>query len=757
MSGDGPKTRLPELAFARSAATPGQGKIQFYDGHFPALTSGAYKITAKQSVALDSAPPYEATREFEIAGPRFTLDAAVAETAFPPDRGNGEYDEELPFVVLSDPSLPWERSIVPGGLAPTPAKPTPWLALAVFAEGEIELQPGTGSPLATISVRDLLSFDDEILGPQIDKATLSEAELESACKAITVPGPNFAAAMPNLEDLASLAHCRAVNTDGEEALLSVLLANRLPKAAGKPLRFHAHLVSLEGFHDYLGPSGKPLPAKVRLASLLAWSFVSQPKAAVDFKALIEGLIAHQQPTAALRLTPAASKQLPEPAAARIADGYAPLPLAIGAGEKSFAWYRGPFSPVVPQPLPEVGEPAVGVSEAGSADALAIYLAEQGLFDLSYAAAWNMGRQLALADAKFTQAMARLRRQARSELGQLAQRMSAPHLAGVEPAGLLARDAARSRFAEQVAGGLASRWTEALAGARSGAAAPASAVRQERPRRRATVAPREALAQPAAAAALGDALEALLQPVGAWLAKLSLLGSVPFSHLVPSASMLPPESIRFFYVDRDWIAALLAGATSIGVEGTADVAILASLRPRLAKIVAEKGGLGLEGAPSASGVLIRSQLVSAWPSLVVQGSSTATGEGTTVPLENLRDDRPGPAVRLCIFKGVPEQVTLAEPYRSLRFGVQDNKIAPRYVSATGPIGAKIPGKGEVEPKIRPPAAGSTGGVLEIAPLVTKLAEATGVPAAEFKAGDMAIQMVSAPELQAFPWPAAKGAQ
>jgi hypothetical protein len=754
VSGDGTKTDLPALAFARSAGTPAAGEIQFYDGHFPALTSGTYKITAKQSVALDSAKPYEATQEFEIAGPRFTLDPGVAETTFPPDSGNGEYDEELPFVVLADPSLPWERSIVPGGPAPTAEEPTPWLALALFAEGEVELQPGTSSPLATISVKELLTSSDEVLGPQIKRAELSEAELKSACQAITVPGRVFTAAMPNLEELPSLAHCRAVNAGEGEALLSILLANRLPQASGKPLRFYAHLVSLEGFHDYLGPNGKPLPAKVRLASLLSWSFVSQPKAAVDFEALVESLIAHQKPTAGLALSAPEDKPLPEPAAGRIGDGYAPLGLTSGAGEQSFAWYRGPFSPVVPQALPEVGEPPVAASEARSADALAIYIAEQGLFDLSYAAAWNAGRQLALADAKFTQAMARLRRQARGALGQLAQRMSAPHLAGAEPAALLAGGAARSRFAEQVGSGLASRWTEALAGARAGEAAPAAAGRVERPRQRAAVHPRDALAQPATATALGDALEELLQPVGAWLAKLSLLGSVPFSHLVPNAAMLPPESVRFFYVDRDWIDTLLAGATSIGVEAAADVALLKSLRPRLAQIVAEKGGLGLEGAPRASGMLIRSQLVSAWPSLVVQGSVTEAGSTTAVPLENLRDDRPAPAVRLCIFKGVPERVTLAEPYRGLRFGTEEGTIAPRYVSAAGPTGGQIPDGEKVAPSFREPQAKATGGVLEIVPLVQAMAKATGVDPAGFRAGDLAIQLVSAPELQAFPSAIAK---
>ena len=42
----------------------------------------------------------------------------------------------------------------------------------------------------------------------------------------------------------------------------------------------------------------------------------------------------------------------------------------------------------------------------------------------------------------------------------------------------------------------------------------------------------------------------------FLARLRLLHGVPFSYLVPDANLLPPESIRFFYIDRAWTDALV---------------------------------------------------------------------------------------------------------------------------------------------------------------------------------------------------------
>ena len=67
------------------------------------------------------------------------------------------------------------------------------------------------------------------------------------------------------------------------------------------------------------------------------------------------------------------------------------------------------------------------------------------------------------------------------------------------------------------------------------------------------------------AAIQSSLEAVLVPeqISKWLGRLRLLKGVPFNYLVPDERMLPPESIRFFYLDINWIDSLLDGAFSIG--------------------------------------------------------------------------------------------------------------------------------------------------------------------------------------------------
>jgi hypothetical protein len=106
----GPGTSdLPALAFARTPSAPPLGSIQFYDGYFPALDAGKYTIGLNQTVAAPSGtqPPYGTSRDFEVVAPEFAVDPTVVRTAYPPAGATGVYDQQLPFVVLGDPSLPW--------------------------------------------------------------------------------------------------------------------------------------------------------------------------------------------------------------------------------------------------------------------------------------------------------------------------------------------------------------------------------------------------------------------------------------------------------------------------------------------------------------------------------------------------------------------------------------------------------------------------------------------------------------------------
>ncbi len=763
--------RPPKLAFSRLAAPPPAGTIQFYDGYFPALLPGSYTIGITHTITPlppQNAIAYEVGQSFVVMAPQFTLDPGLVQMQYPPPGGGDCYGADLPFLTMTDPALPWERALAAGGAAAgnAPANPLPWMALVLLADDEVILPRNANNPVVTSTVRGVIEPDPfgAVLKPDISPSSVAASLLDTRCQTVVIPGDVFAAVMPTLADLPFLAHCRAVNTPDEaQALLSVVLANRLPLATGGPRRYYAHLVSLEGFAAYLGPAARPIPQgpggrtmNVQMVSLFNWTFVSLPQTGLDFEQLMGGLIASEASSPVLALPPAAVGNLPEPVQGRIQDGYSALTFVTGAGEESFAWYRGPFSPVVPQPLPPVGAPGVPVGQARTADALMIYLAEQGLFDLSYAAAWNIGRALGLADAAFAQAVRQLGLAAGRALGRLTQRLVMPHFARENDlAGLLAPDATRARFKRLIGEGLGRRWTAAV---KAGRGAAGSAAVRRGARARARLHPRDVLARPDVQRALAEHVGSLIEPIVTWLVDLILLYPVPFSHLVPDGRMLPAESVRFFYVDSAWLEALIAGALSIQIRTGRDLAIHQVLRPAIDAAVATRlrqhavrGAPrgATDGPPQLTGVLIRSQVVSRWPALAVSASVGGA------PLPVVRDDRPAPYVRLTLFDGIPDTVRLAEPYQGLRFGIEDNGVAARYVTASGPTGEQIPdvfvppaGEQFIDVFCRPPVGQATGGVIEVATLAAALVTATGAPADTFGAGNFALQMVKAPEMQPF---------
>jgi hypothetical protein len=173
----------------------------------------------------------------------------------------------------------------------------------------------------------------------------------------------------------------------------------------------------------------------------------------------------------------------------------------------------------------------------------------------------------------------------------------------------------------------------------------------------------------------------------FLARLRLLSGVPFSYLVPDAELLPPESIRFFYVDRRWTDAVVQGALSVGTITTADRAQLESVYPEIRKDVDEAervvrtphGEERLEGAGGAiTGFLLRSRAVSGWPGLhvrayrrdvVADDALTTEAESNPERLKVLRMERLAPAVLLVLFDGVPEVVHIEEPRQGIQFGAR----------------------------------------------------------------------------------------
>lgn len=167
----------------------------------------------------------------------------------------------------------------------------------------------------------------------------------------------------------------------------------------------------------------------------------------------------------------------------------------------------------------------------------------------------------------------------------------------------------------------------------------------------------------------------------FLARIRLLYGVPFNHLVPDSRLLPPESVRFFYIDRNFTDRLVDGALSVGKTTTrefahaqanhAELRLRVDERERVLRTQLRKTpGIDRITAPKTAdltGLLMRSRAVSGWPGLEVKAYRDTLGAGSA-QLALLRMDRLAPDVMLCIFQGVPTRVDVEEPREGIQFGV-----------------------------------------------------------------------------------------
>jgi hypothetical protein len=202
------------------------------------------------------------------------------------------------------------------------------------------------------------------------------------------------------------------------------------------------------------------------------------------------------------------------------------------------------------------------------------------------------------------------------------------------------------------------------------------------------------------AALGDAIPEFPDSLNNWLARLRLLYGVPFNYLVPHEAMLPPESIRFFYLDLNWVDALLDGAFSIGRDLSADEksaelnldrALLPDIRPgvRATAGLLRAKGLGQAGVDPllqvVSGFLLRSRLVTEYPNLGVyayEKGHTPKDKPNTAFMTILRMERLGDHsdIILCLFDGDAYRVDIHEAPEHLHYGIDSYAYSDGKVTA-----------------------------------------------------------------------------
>jgi hypothetical protein len=319
--------------------------------------------------------------------------------------------------------------------------------------------------------------------------------------------------LPLVDELPFLTGARAVNGVDTRALI---VANRLP-APGK--RNHVHLVSLEQQYHPLAGSAPVHWASgltqgtVRFVSLASWDFFCEGQGG-DLATILKERVAMRR--LALDVAGLGSSAGP------VSAGAVPVEYRLATGERTAAWYHGPLAVRDHATLLEL--PARRASE------LLLVERATGMTDISYAAAWELGRMLALRDPAVGIRLHQWKRQA--------------------------------AHADRAA-----QWVD--------------------------VAPEAMAATPSTPLfALNDWFDKALGRLA--LVPFNYLvpqpSSLPGEGLAPKPSLLPEESLCFFTLDRQWIAALFDGAFSIGRSSARQHELDKKLRAVLPAIATRSGVL-----------------------------------------------------------------------------------------------------------------------------------------------------------------------
>ncbi|KZL19410.1 hypothetical protein PsAD2_01949 [Pseudovibrio axinellae] len=385
------------------------GQIEIFDKDSPALPSGSYVLSVQQSVSHDGTcaispsdgdqcAPYETSLDFAVEGPKLSMGTDQVMEVFPPSRSPGAWQETLPYISLASPSIPWESTIaIPQ--SSTNGDTAPWLALVVLTQEELG---NLAQPVHTITVGDLISPSSQnVLAPVISPSPTTQERAEKI-SSLDIPAAVFTANMPSAADMKLLAHVRRTSKDdGTQTsetgtdTYSIIMANRLPQPAKNNFAF---LISLEGLGDYLPGGSKSIPedkTSVRVAVLYSWQLgtvTEESDFCSDFQRLAEG-----DNTSMLKLPQKIEGQV----GTVLELGYVPLTWHMRSGETMTGWYRGPFTPVATkEDLIQPPKDSAILPAVLHSDQLLRYDQSTGTFDVSYAAAFEVGRLLALSTPSY---------------------------------------------------------------------------------------------------------------------------------------------------------------------------------------------------------------------------------------------------------------------------------------------------------------------------------------------------------------------
>ena len=361
-----------------------------YNDCIPLVPSGTtVEITCDQSLEnlLEVATPNKV--KIKVDGPQLKLTPADIAGVYPAPGSDDSPDEFLPHIALKRRTLPWERT--------GPAAGAPWLALLVVKESDFKSGARSTSPAATLTaltLKDLKTKDlttyNRLHGNLPTGLKLPDS---TELQVTFISNGLLKKILPLKTELKWLCHMKRKTENGTIDDAAIVIANRLPEAgpANTPPDLHtAMLVSLELRSDAYT---RPAKGSTALVVLHHWTFT--PSKGGDFEQVMQAI--SYRPNGGVQRFGNLPKPPPQGTPAPLSGGFDAklsdtgyLLEEIPHTQPGLIDYRGPLRPF-PTPKRSNGfaiRPAPEEFAGGNDDTPV---------DYSHAAAFEIGRLLALAD------------------------------------------------------------------------------------------------------------------------------------------------------------------------------------------------------------------------------------------------------------------------------------------------------------------------------------------------------------------------
>ncbi|KAH7356949.1 hypothetical protein BKA65DRAFT_218378 [Rhexocercosporidium sp. MPI-PUGE-AT-0058] len=523
-----------------------------------------------------------------------------------------------------------------------------------------------------------------------------------------------------------LAHVRQVNTMGfpdagieEEGFFSVVISSRTGRVQDtNPRPQVVHLISLEHYDSTLINPNSPFhklkddEQRIGLVSLYSWVYTCIPQA-VDFVDTMAAIATDMQPLKPPNLSLKDMLDVKHPTTDlqqaakilhdRLDKSYTLSRWRTATGEETVAFNRGPL----------VGASTLGVPATDAKNWPKISMTGKdyqlfdrdiGIMDLTYSSAWSLGKLAAISDSPFNAALLRFRSlvwtKAASNTRLLTNNITKPKEVIERSTAMVStvRSFRPGTFTGEVSR-ISPPSTDAVAPPLSDpAVAPifAKAVQLTVDRYASTVDGNSLYND----FNLAESANSDWELIHSWISDCLYLAHIPAHYLFPEPSHiragpvlgkpiapnLPPEALRFFFVDHSWLDCFIDGALSCANHLEPDYD---STRLRIKDVYNIYLNSHIEGLEGVSppvprfGFIFRSSVVKAIPDLKItvlcwkfNPKSKTFGEdedklprNPVVRLTKLDD-----FTILCLMDCLPEeiqQIKIAQPPHQQRYAMGDS--------------------------------------------------------------------------------------